>query len=296
MAEERMETHLNIDSSESSRGQVTAEDRLAFEAAGVVAIAFAEEDRTPYGGPMARRELSFNVIETQRLGGDIRVRIGYWPSKRFSGRAGEEWILVSPDGVVRARELISRPKENKPWVLIALAAISVIAALVLVPVLIDRSDPSGDPLYRAGRTLYMRASQPEIMDQVQYQGMDIEGVAANFQITGPGNGWKLAVIDVTLWNETSQQVSVAIDENAAVLIDVDGDEHPPIDVVARSQRMTEPIDSRYLYPDFIGLWRSIVIRGSETVGGKLLFEVPPDFEADRLTWKASDTIQVGFRD
>ncbi len=291
-----MEAPANMDSDGSPRGEINPADRAAFEVAEVAALAFVDEDRTPYGGPMAKRELSFEVLETQRLGADVRVRIGYRPSKGFSGRAGEEWILVDGDGAIRTRELISRPKENQPWVLIALATLSVIAAVVLVPVLISRSDPSGDPLYRAGRTLWMRASQPDIVDEVQYGGLTLDGNAVNFRIAGPANDWQLAVIHVSLFNQTSQQVSVTIDENAAVLTDVDGEEYAPINVVERSQGMSGSIDSQYRYPDFIGLWRSIVIRGAESVAGMLLFEVPPDFDADRFTWRASDTIQVGFND
>jgi hypothetical protein len=235
-------------------------------------------------------------METQRYGPDIRVRIGYRPSSGFSGRSGEEWILIDSDGAVRTRELISRPKDSQPWVLIVLASVSVIAALILVPMIIARSNPTGDPLYRAGRTLWMRVSPPDIVSELQYGGRTISGDAVNFRIAGPGNGWNLAVVHVSLFNQTSQQVSVNIDEAAAVLIDVDGTEFSPINVVNRSETMSGPIDSQYRYPDFIGLWRSIVIRGTESVAGMLIFEVPLDFEPDRFGWKASDTIQVGFRD
>lgn len=298
MAEERMQTPANMDAGESpsSGVPVNPADREAFSRAEAVALAYVDEDRSPYGGPMARRELSFEVLETQRLGADIRVRIGYRPSSGFSGRPGEEWILVNPDGEVRARELIGRPKENPPWVLISIATLSVIAAVILIPLIVIRSDPTGDPLYRAGRTLWMRASQPDLVEEVQYGGRTLDGEVVNFRIAGPANDWKLAVIHVSLFNQTSQQVSVAIDENAALLRDVDDNEYRPINVVLRSQAMSGPIDPQFRYPDFIGLWRSIVIRAGESVAGMLLFEVPPDFEADRLTWEASDTIQVGFRD
>ena len=298
MAEERMDAAANVDSENSSSDdvRVNPEDRAAFSAAETVALALVDEDRSAYGGPMARRELSFEVLETHRYGDDIRVRIGYRPTSGFSGRSGEEWILINPDGEVRTRELISRPKDSQPWVLIALASISVIAALVLVPMIISRSNPTGDPLYRAGRTLWMRVSPPDVVSELQYGGRPISGDAVNFRIAGPGNGWDLAVVHVSLFNRTSQQVSVNIDEAAAILIDVDGTEFSPINVVNRSEGISGPIDPRYRYPDFIGLWRSIIIRGTESVAGMLIFEVPPDFEADRFTWKASDTIQIGFRD
>ncbi len=293
-----MDAPANMDSGDASSSDdaVSPEDRAAFSAAEAVALARVDEDRSPYGGPMASRELSFEVMETQRYGPDIRVRIGYRPSSGFSGRSGEEWILIDSDGAVRTRELISRPKDSQPWVLIVLASVSVIAALILVPMIIARSNPTGDPLYRAGRTLWMRVSPPDIVSELQYGGRTISGDAVNFRIAGPGNGWNLAVVHVSLFNQTSQQVSVNIDEAAAVLIDVDGTEFSPINVVNRSETMSGPIDSQYRYPDFIGLWRSIVIRGTESVAGMLIFEVPLDFEPDRFTWKASDTIQVGFRD
>jgi hypothetical protein len=298
MAEERMDAPANMDSGDASSSDdaVSPEDRAAFSAAEAVVLAHVDEDRSPYGGPMASRELSFEVMETQRYGPDIRVRIGYRPSSGFSGRSGEEWILIDSDGAVRTRELISRPKDSQPWVLIVLASVSVIAALILVPMIIARSNPTGDPLYRAGRTLWMRVSPPDIVSELQYGGRTIDGDAVNFRIAGPGNGWNLAVVHVSLFNQTSQQVSVNIDEAAAVLIDVDGTEFSPINVVNRSETMSGPIDSQYRYPDFIGLWRSIIIRGTESVAGMLIFEVPLDFEPDRFGWKASDTIQVGFRD
>ena len=298
MVEERMDAPANMDAgvSPSADDAVDPADRAAFSRAEAAALAHVDEDRSPYGGPMARRQLSFEVLETQRLGSDVRVRIGYRPSSGFSGRSGEEWLLVDSDGAIRARDLIQRPKESPPWVLITLAALSVIAAVILIPVIIASSNPTGDPLYRAGRTLFMRASPPVLVDQIQYPGRTLDGKVVNFQIQGPPDGWKLAVVQVSLFNETSQQVSMVIDENAALLTDVNDVEFKPINVVDRSFGMTGPINPEFRFPDFIGLWRSVVIRASESVTGMLLFEVPPDFEAHRLTWKASDTIVVGFRD
>lgn len=298
MVEERMEVPANIGGGEDSSPDdaVDPADRALFSLAESVALAHVDEDRSPYGGPMARRQMTFEVVETQRFGSDIRVRISYRLSSGFSGRPGEEWILVDSEGAVRTRELISRPKENPPWVLITLATLSVIAAAILIPVIIVGSNPTGDPLYRAGRTLFMRASPPVLVDEIQYAGRTLDGDVVNFRIAGPSNGWKIAVAQISLFNETSQQVSLVIDENAAVLTDVNDVDYAPINVVNRSLLMFGPIDPEFRYPDFIGLWRSIAIRGSESVSGMLLFEVPPDFEADILTWKASDTIQVGFRD
>lgn len=296
MAEERMQAPANMDVGEikSPESDVDPADSVEFNQAEAVALAYVDEDRTPYGGPMARRQLSFEVLETQRLGSDIRVRIGYRPSSGFSGRPGEEWLLVNPDGVVRTRELIRRPSESPPWVLISLAALSVIAAVILIPVIILRADPTGDPLFRAGRTLWMRASPPTLVTEVQYPGRTLDGDIVNYRIAGPAEGL-MAVTQITLFNQTSQQVSVAIDENAAIMTDIDGNEYKPINVVERSLGLTGSISPEYRYPDFIGLWRSIVIRAGESLTGMLLFEVPADFEADRFTWRASDTIQVGFQ-
>ncbi len=293
-----MEVPANIGGGETSSPDdaVDPADRALFSLAESVALAHVDEDRSPYGGPMARQQMSFEVLETHRFGSDIRVRISYRLRSGFSGRPGEEWIMIDSEGAVRTRELISRPKENPPWVLITLAALSVIAAVILIPVIIAGANPTGDPLYRAGRTLFMRASPPVLVDEIQYAGRTLDGDVVNFRIAGPSNGWKIAVAQISLFNETSQQVSLVIDENAAVLTDVNDVDYVPINVVDRSLSMSGPIDPEFRYPDFIGLWRSIAIRGSESVSGMLLFEVPPDFEADILTWKASDTIQVGFRD
>ena len=80
MAEERIDAPANMDSGDSSSSGdgLSSQDRDAAEA---VALAHVDEDRSPYGGPMSRRELSFEVLETHRYGDDIRVRIGYRPSR-----------------------------------------------------------------------------------------------------------------------------------------------------------------------------------------------------------------------
>ena len=109
MVDERLEAPANMNSGESS-----SSDEPAFGAVEAAALAYVDGDRTPYGGLMARRELKFEALESQRLGADIRVRIGYQPTSRFSGRPGEEWVLVSPEGEILTRELLSRPKENQP--------------------------------------------------------------------------------------------------------------------------------------------------------------------------------------
>ena len=78
MAEERMEAPANMDSGDSSSSgeAVSPEDRAAFSAAEAVALAHVDEDRSPYGGPMRRSELWFEVLETHRCGTVCRVRSG----------------------------------------------------------------------------------------------------------------------------------------------------------------------------------------------------------------------------
>ena len=73
-----MEAPANMDSGDSSSSDeaVSPEDRAAFSAAEAVALAHVDEDRSPYGGPMGRRELSFEVLETHRYGADIPYASG----------------------------------------------------------------------------------------------------------------------------------------------------------------------------------------------------------------------------
>lgn len=291
MTEERMELP-------GSAG-VTAGDEPrsgAIDPAAEIALAHVRQDRSPYGGKFSRRELRFEVRGVEQVEDGTRVHIAYRPAGRWAGRPGEEWVLVAPDGRIMSRDQVTRPRDAPPWALLALAGLSVIVAAVVVPwLLVFRGEAEGDPLYRAGSTLWMRTSRPTLVDEIQYAGQDVDGNPATYRIAGPGEGRKLAVITVTLFNEEAQQVSVTVDENAAEVTDQDGNDYKPLNVVERSVAMQGAVDPKYRFPDFVGLWRSFIIRSGESVSGMLIFEVPEDADLKRLTWRASDTIITRFR-
>lgn len=264
------------------------------KAAEDAALSHVESDTSPYGKSLQGKQVSHSVEGVDREGDEFRVRLAYQPAGRFSGKPGQEVVRVDSSGQVIGRDIARRPKAGMPWALMALAALSVAAAAVLVPWILNSANEAGDPLYKAGRVLWLRASPPEFRDEIQYSATGPEGNASNWRIADPGEGNKFAVVPVTVSNQQSQQVSLNVDEESA---DIDTESHGPanpINVVERSVRMDGPIDDQYRYPDFIGVWGDVTLRAGEQLTGMMVFEVPEDAVVTEFTWRATDTILIRF--
>jgi hypothetical protein len=177
-------------------------------------------------------------------------------------------------------------------VLATLAALSAVAASVLIPLIII-NPVKGDPLYVPGRILWMRVSEPSLVPEVHFQNLDISGNLSSFAITPSNTNLRLAVIQVTLINQQSHEVLVVIDEKAASILDKEGDTHRPIDSVLRSVPVTA-IDPRLTYSGFVPLWTTVNLAAGEQVTGMLVFEVPPGTSFKEFRWDATDSMIVRF--
>jgi hypothetical protein len=255
------------------------------------ALARARTDKQPYGR-WKKKDLEYGVAGSEHVGDTTRVRITYRPASGFRGRPGEEVIQIGAGGEVIAREQLHPPQEAFPWVLTAIAALSVIAAAAIVPLIIF-NPVKGDPLYVPGRILWMRVTEPAVVPAVHFQNLDISGNQTSFAISPSATGARLAVIQVTLINQQSHEVVVVVDEKAASMLTSADENLRPIDTVKRSIAV-ESLDPRLVYTGFVPLWTTVNISAGEQVTGMLVFEVPPGTKFKEFRWDATDSMIVRF--
>ncbi|MBI4304940.1 MAG: hypothetical protein HY678_01345 [Chloroflexi bacterium] len=258
------------------------------------ALAHARAERQLYGR-WAKKDLEFAVAGSEHIGDETRVRITYRPAGVFRGRPGEEVITIDKVGAVAGRETLHPPREAFPWVLASLAALSVIAAAVLIPLIVFEPLQTGDPLYVPGRILWMRVTEPNIVPEVQFQNLDINGNLSNFRIAPSAPGLRLAVMTVTLINKQSHDVVVVVDADAAEALTRDGKTLDPINTVERSGGI-ERVDGRYVYAGFVPLWDTVSLGSDQQVQGMLVFEVAPGTNFKEFRWNATDSMIVRFPD
>jgi hypothetical protein len=256
------------------------------------ALAYAADNKYAYGPGLGKTDLVWEVAGAeQRAKGVVRVSLKFRPAKSFKGKWGEEYVDVAPDGAVTARRVIRVPREDAPWVLISLAAISVVAAAALIPFILFYE--GGDPLYVAGRTLYMRATEPKLLPFVLFTGPDNTGVTHNWAIKTEGTGTELAVLKVTLINAQSNSIRVIVDEGAAELRTADDQTHKPIDLIKRTYQ-TETTDPRSSIAGFVPLWTTVTLDAGKQVEGYMVFEVPAGSSFKEFRWNATDSAIVRF--
>jgi len=278
------------------------EARAKFHTEVEKALAYVADAKYDYGPRLRKADLSWEVTGAeQRSRGSVRVTLRFRPAKSFKGKWGEEYVDVAPDGAVVARRVTRVPREDLPWVLMALAALSIAAAAALIPLLLFYE--GGDKLYVAGRTLYMRASEPRVVPFVLFEGPDTSGTVHRWAMKPEGSGTELAVIKVTLINAQSGSVKVIVDENAAELTTGDSLSHKPVDPLSRTYQ-TEDWYPRYAIVGFLPLWSQLGVDGSsrtaitlnagEQVEGYVVFEVPAGSTFRDFSWKATDSAIVRY--
>lgn len=275
---------------------ITGDDaRRAFPVHVEAALNYAEDNKYDYGPKYRNMDLEYEIVEARRVAeGIVRVTLEYTPTGKFRGKSGTEYMDVDDNGGVLARRQVRVPKENLPWVLIGVAAISVIAAAILVPV-ITFVEEAVDPLYVAGRTLYVRSEQPRILPVIYYQqGENTDGEILEWVIVPAGTGTELAMVDITVTNATSGAVNLTIDESAVELTTADNAVYRPINVLTRAGQPVGEIDRRLQVIGFVPMWGSLVLEKGTEVRGKMVFEIPTGSKIKTLRWLASDIATIRY--
>ena len=272
--------------------EVRSRHPLAVDAA----LEYVQANRYDYGPRLRGADMEWEIAGASELGnGILRIFIDYTPLKSFRGRSGSEYVDIAPDGSVVARRQLRVPRENLPYVLIGLAAASVVA-LIAVQVLIWFEPFAGGPeLYVSGRTLYLRSELPKVQQHVEYDAPTSDGQVIRWAVSPAGDGTDLVIVEVTVINATSGAVQMVVDRDAAELRIVDSVGVKPIDMLDRSYTVEVNPSSRWFVPDFRVMWGSYTLNRNEQLSGHLVFEVPSGSEFSEFRWAAGDSPRVSYR-
>lgn len=259
------------------------------------ALEYAASNQYEYGPRMHDVELTWDVVSAEPMAnGIVRVRLEYSPTTSFRGDPGIEYLDVDGGGAILARRQVRMPKENRPVVLMGVTAFSVVLAVVLISLMTVFKSDGGDPLYVAGRVLWIRAEVPEAQKYILYQGADTKG-NINTWAMKPDNleDNELVFIKVRLINQTSGTVSMVIDEAAATLLDGDRVNYKPLNTIEAAYLAEN--NPQYNVAGFIPMWGSIELNQGEEVAGMLVFELPEGSSFSELRWNASDSAIIRYK-
>jgi len=215
------------------------------------ALEYAAANQYEYGPRMQNAELIWDVVSAETMtNGIVRVRLEYSPTTGFRGDPGIEYMDIDPGGAILARRQVRMPKENKPVVLMGISAFSVVLAVVLISLMTVFKSEGGDPLYVAGRVLWIRAERPVAQQFILYAGADTSGNINTWAMSPELIGKnELVYIKVRLINQTSGTVSLVIDENAAILLDGNRVSYKPLNTITAAYLAENNPD--YNVADFI---------------------------------------------
>jgi hypothetical protein len=262
------------------------------------ALEFAGENKYEYGPRLRNAELDWNVVSAEPMANNIvRVRLEFAPASGFRGNPGSEYLDVDAAGAILARRQISIPKENSPVVLMGITAVSIVIAVVFISMMTVFKSEGGDPLYVAGRTLWIRAEVPKSQEYITYSGADQTGTLYNWAMKPDDEASnELVYVKVTLINEKSGSVNVVVDEGAAVLMDGNKKTYEPINAISRAELdKTGESDPKYNVENFIPMWGTVQIKAGEQVIGMMVFELPRGSSFSEFRWKASDSATISYQ-
>jgi len=152
---------------------------------------------------------------------------------------------------------------------------------------------AGDPLYVAGRTLWIRAEEPKQQQFITYQGTDTSGKVYNWAMKPEDEANnELVYVKITLINQTSGTVNLVVDESSSNLLDSKRTSYKPIDTLARAYT-AEPAP-RYSVPEFVPMWGTVKLNANEQVTGMMVYEMPRGSSFSELRWKASDSVSIRY--
>ena len=299
--EETQETEVSVvseatESSDESPGFAFGDDAVQKYPTQVqAALEYAESNKYEYGPRLRELELIWDVISVEPMSnGIVRIRIEFMPVSGFRGDPGAEYMDIDANGAVLARRQINSVKENSPVVLMGITAFSVVLAVVIISMMTVFKSEDGDPLYVAGRSLWIRAERPISQQFIVHSGADLSGTIHTWAMKPDDEENNvLAYIEVTLINQSSGTVNLVIDESAATLEDGNGSNYDPVNTIVRSYTAEE--SPTFNVPEFIPMWGTLKVNEGEQVTGMLVFEVPRGSTFRNMRWKASDSAVIRYQ-
>lgn len=259
------------------------------------ALEYVAANQYEYGPRLRDVELTWDVISAESMANEIvRVRIEYSPTTSFRGDPGIEYLDVDPGGAILARRQVSIPKENRPVALMGITAFSVVLAVVLISLMTVFKPESGDPLYVAGRILWIRAEVPKSQQYILYTGADTTGTLSTWAMKPDDlEANDLVYVKVTLINQSSGAVSLVIDEKAAVLLDGNRTRYTPKNTITGAFLAEE--NAQFDVAGFIPMWGSLELKKGEEVAGMMVFELPKGSSFTEFRWNATDSAVIRYQ-
>ena len=138
---------------------------------------------------------------------------------------------------------------------------------------------------QAGRGLTMNVRDLQQVDGIIYQDEDFK-----YYNVGPAQpGHQLVVAEVTIWNNLSGRLSLFVNEEAAKLEGVDGQEVDALDPYGRRVELDAPPAA--LSPHLPFLWGPSDLPQDFNITGWMVFEVPDEMEISRFEWEQVDSLR-----
>ena len=136
-----------------------------------------------------------------------------------------------------------------------------------------------------GQYLSIGAYLPQMLDQVVYT---IQG--QNYIITPQQDGTVIAAVRARAVNRESTQVTLSVDEDAAMLRTVSGANFKPFEAAARAVETSEPGPKDNPYGSHI--WGQFQLIQNFEIAGWFFFEVPEKSKFFSFSWDDVEFIRV----
>ena len=128
MAEEEKEKDEKFDF--DSSGEALA--YISLEQARIVAARHTRENRDFYGRRYSRRELIWEVLDSEEGDDYYYIRLSYKPAGRFHGEPGIEQFTIDKTGTIELREILSHPVDRGLWwVILGGGVLAAVVAVVI---------------------------------------------------------------------------------------------------------------------------------------------------------------------
>ena len=136
-----------------------------------------------------------------------------------------------------------------------------------------------------GEYLSIGAYQPQLLDKVVYT---VQG--QNYVIAPQQEGTVIAAVRTRAVNRNSTQVTLSIDENAAVLTTTGGDEFKAFEPDGRAVKTSDPAPEDNPYGSHI--WGQFQLIQNFEIAGWFFFDVPEGSEFDSFSWDDVEFVRV----
>ena len=205
---------------------------------------------------------------------------------------GDEYVEIDSDNKILTRRITSFPKQKKPLPLILITTFSLLIAIIVIPWVLLNSD-TADPLYKAGKVLWIKSEEPVFQKIVNYEGPDsISGKLRSWEITGVDDQNYLGLVKLKIMNETANTITLDINEECAELLASNKKTYYPANSLTRAYDVSKINKKNQM--DFVPLWGTVELSSGTMVTGYLVFDLPNDVTFSRLRWIASDTVTINY--